>query len=345
MAKIIEIDIKDKNSYLKDIFFKGLQSCNVNFLVGSGCSIDAIPYDNKIEKLLTDLLNKSEYEEAEKEKYKFLKDIIEVNEELLKKTISDKTEQVLMKYKKFISIINHILSERKNNILHKQANIFSTNYDLFIERASADLGNIYLNDGFRRNTNLNSEYIFSSKEFYNYTCHSGSLYGYKVDLPSINLIKIHGSLSWNIKKISDKIIFSTNFVKLDDEDDILKIKEFNNQVSIIFPDIVKHQDTVLNHNYYDLMRIFSHELDKENTILFICGFGFNDIHIQEIIERALGNPTLNVFIFAYSKDDVIKFKNIFEKFNNVSVISLKDEMLSFGIIIDLIDSIFSYKEI
>ena len=42
---------------------------------------------------------------------------------------------------------------------------------------------------------------------------------------------------------------------------------------------------------------------------------------------------------------LVNLRIFFEKFNNVSVISLKDEMLSFDIIIDLIDSIFSYKEI
>jgi hypothetical protein len=334
MAKHIIVEDGENDKSLKNILFKSFQSCNINFLIGAGCSNYAIPYDNTIEQKFSQLPKNGKLDEADKEKYIFLQGVIDINEELYKKPISDKTKKTLNDYKYFIKAINHILFERKSNIIHKQANIFSTNYDLFIEQSAADLGNIYLNDGFHRNTSLKKEYIFSNKEFFNYTCHNGSFFDYKVDIPSINLIKLHGSLSWRVvlaAKEADKIIFSVDFKKLSDEEknDIEKVKEFNRQASIVLPDTIKYQDTVLNHNYYDLIRIFSHELEKENTILLICGFGFNDSHIEEVIKRALGNPTLNIFIFAYSKEDEAKFADKFEKFNNVTIISHKDKSLDF----------------
>ncbi|MGB2578709.1 hypothetical protein AAIR98_000628 [Elusimicrobium simillimum] len=343
MAKLIIVEDDKSLNVLTGLFFKGLQSCNINFLLGAGCSVKAIPYNSETEKKLTELLKNENQEEAQKQQYAFLKDIISVNEELYKGKIADTTKEVLGHYKSFINVVNRVLFERKTNIMHKQANIFSTNYDLFIEQAAAELGDIYLNDGFHRNTSLKKEYIFSNKEFFNYTCHSGSFFDFKVDIPSINLIKLHGSLSWRLipdNNGDNKIIFSTDFKTLspEEQDNIERIKEFNSQVSVVFPDTIKYQDTVLNHNYYDLIRIFSHELEKENTVLFICGFGFNDTHLEEVLKRALGNPTLHVFLFAYCEEDIIKFQRIFEKSSNVNIISLKDKPLGFDMATKIIDS-------
>ena len=59
----------------------------------------------------------------------------------------------------------------------------------------------------------------------------------------------------------------------------------------------------MDKNYYDLLRIFSNELEKENSVLFVLGFSMADEHISEIVTRSIeSNPTLMVYIFAYDQE-------------------------------------------
>ena len=55
--------------------------------------------------------------------------------------------------------------------------------------------------------------------------------------------------------------------------------------------------------YYELLRMFSNNIDKENAVLFVFGFSFADEHIREIVNRAVkSNPTLLVVIFAFNEE-------------------------------------------
>ena len=75
------------------------------------------------------------------------------------------------------------------------------------------------------------------------------------------------------------------------------IDEYENLL-IINPTKEKFRSSVLNRNYYELLRIYSTELEKENTVLFVMGFSFSDEHIREVTIRAANsNPTLKVYIF------------------------------------------------
>lgn len=59
-------------------------------------------------------------------------------------------------------------------------------------------------------------------------------------------------------------------------------------------------------------------------------FSFADEHIIEITQRALKNPTLKIVIFAYSDSAKDMFLNMFERYNNVDVITTgNEEALSF----------------
>ena len=54
------------------------------------------------------------------------------------------------------------------------------------------------------------------------------------------------------------------------------------------------------------------------------GFSFDDEHIQEITMRALGNPSLTLIISAFNKNDVEKYYDKFEKFDNVWIVQNED---------------------
>ncbi len=114
--------------------------------------------------------------------------------------------EALSNYKDYLAIVETILLERRTNILPKQATIVTTNYDLFVEKASLSYSTLKLNDGFSRVPSLDGRMEYSTRTFFNTTYNTGNLYNYKVEIPCINLLKLHGSLSW--KKAKDEILFS-----------------------------------------------------------------------------------------------------------------------------------------
>lgn len=177
-----------------------------------------------------------------------------------------------------------------------------------------------------------------------------------------NLLKVHGSLTWETK--NDNVIFSNlnairavqykyDLVKLEliDFDDTAKISgHFTTEVAsitlstnhsaflqeyskfaVVNPTKEKFQDTILNLQYYELLRLFSNELEKENTILIVFGFSVADEHIREIILRAANsNPTLTIKIFAYNSDakrDIeanLKKGSATIRYNNIELIEPED---------------------
>src|SRR5690606_16312582 len=112
---------------------------------------------------------------------------------VISNTLTPDDQAVLKNYRRLISAIQKILLERRSNLLPKQANIFTTNYDLFIEKASEDFPVLRINDGFERFPNTKNEARFSTRAFFNASFNTGNLYSYKVEIPCINLLKLHGS--------------------------------------------------------------------------------------------------------------------------------------------------------
>jgi len=89
---------------------------------------------------------------------------------------------------------------------------------------------------------------------------------------------------------------------------------------LVLPRSQKYQETTIDANYYDLLRIFSNQLEKENTVLFVYGFSFSDLHIQTIVRRALARPTLTMVVFSYDSLAGKEYEKIFKDFQNVLII-------------------------
>ncbi len=340
-----------KIDYLKDL----IQSCNINFLIGSGTSNPYLSTLGNIEILLTDLErkkeNKNEYDlikaslfkiycenvifrnlEQEIEKYSKVKS----KKEETKKTKYEEYLEVLSGYKNILLSLNEILLYRHNNLLTKQVNIFTTNIDLFLEKALEKTG-LEFNDGFKGRTtpiydlsNFNKSYSKTSSHYDNIS-----------EIPVFNLLKVHGSINW--KKQENQIIHSTNlgqivktqkalnkiatepFLTISDNSTIEKLYEsakeeelsnnysdfFNeyDKIPIVNPTKEKFERTIFEEEYYELLRIYANSLEKENTLLFVMGFSFADEHIKKItIRAAKSNPTLQIIIFAFKDEEVIKIE-------------------------------------
>ena len=165
-------------------------------------------------------------------------------------------------------------------------NIFTTNYDLYSERAMDSLGIHYAN-GF---TGGISKYF--NPTIFNYALAE------KMDLSQSKwnvidnffyLYKIHGSVNW---------------VENDDEGKLFKIQEiqdptFNTlkdkETVMIHPTPLKYNAS-LGSPYSDLFREFQKKLMQNNNILVTIGYSFSDEHINNLIFQAFTIPSFRLII-------------------------------------------------
>jgi hypothetical protein len=299
---------------------RSFQSGHINFLIGSGASRPAILTAGTVEQDIAQLFDAGEEAEARDKMYDFLAGIQGPTNDLIEGATNNANDQSVQSYAEYLRIIEVILTERCTDLLPKQATIFSTNYDLLIEKAALGCPSLRLNDGFSRVPSLDGRMEFSSRTFYTTTSNTGNLYNYKVDIPCVNLIKLHGSFSW--KKDSDTVLFSvkkTGLLASPRTGDATK--EFLDSYAVVLPQTTKFRATLMDSTYYELLRIYSNELDRENTLLLAFGFSFGDEHILGITKRALKNPTLKLVAIAFSDADADIFRARFDGYNNVDIIA------------------------
>lgn len=332
------MDSEELHSKLLIDLKETIQDCNINFLVGSGLSRPYLKTLGNIEILLTELDRLDLSSEPNKLKTlkaslykKYYDGVIEKN--LLVMHNDSDADKVLENYKEFLRCINIILLKRKTTLLNKQANVFTTNIDIFFEKALED-ASLEFNDGFKGRFNPTFSLSNFKKSYFKKSLH----YDNTSEIPVFNLLKVHGSLNWRateneitlsklsiVNRIQQKVNITEGLVDIDDSiksikeviDDVEEIDDYSQidyflklyeKLPIVNPTKEKFKHTLLNQTYYELLRIYSNELEKENTILFVLGFSFADEHIKEITFRALNsNPTMICYIVAYdetAKDEI-----------------------------------------
>lgn len=134
---------------------------------------------------------------------------------------------------------------------------------------------------------------------------------YLNELPSISLIKPHGSMNWE-KRHTDSIVIKHEVVE--------------NPV-IVRPTGLEGQETFLNNHFHEMLRVFQLELDKPQSVLFVIGFSFQDKHIAKMITRAFQNPELIIYVFGYSDDDrekILDNLSLDDELRNLKIITPKN---------------------
>ena len=328
-----------------DVLRNFIQSSHINFLYGSGVSRPYLATLGNIEKWLTMLAEDASgepYKEViEASLYKaYCEGVILKNSSLSYSTNKDFLE-TKSAYADFFSICNELMNKRNSQLLSKQINLFTTNIDLLVEETLSKSG-IELNDGFRGTIKP----VYNESNFQISLSKASMQFHKQSEVPMFNLIKVHGAVNWieqdgviisdtfpmwkieqALKKIDkDYFVELQNVDKKDktfDEvktgaDDIALMlpddvyKDFfaaYNQIVMINPTKEKFKTSVLDYHFYELMRIYSNALERENSILFVMGFSFADEHIAQITKRAADtNPTLQVVVFAYSEKDEEGYK-------------------------------------
>lgn len=298
-----------------------IQSGHINLLVGSGCSLPYLSTLNNIEQLMND---ESTREEAQKQYYKIIQKSKAVLDSSREKDSDEraKLDVTRLNYNDFLGFWTEAISKRSLNIINKQVNLFTTNFDMFVEDACEQLGVPY-NDGFAGQlkpkfsvANFNKIQKYKSLQFDNTS-----------DIPLINIIKLHGSLSWQAQ--DNSLVYSDGSHISNDLDektgDDFKTG-YQNELAIINPNAEKHFETVLDTNYASMLRKFTLELEKENSVLFIFGFSLADKHIRDLLYNVMkSNPTLVVVYFSYSPYDETTDAKQERKNTNLYVIAPEED--------------------
>ena len=333
-----------------------IQDSNINFLFGSGMSAGYLEILGNIENLLTELDKKVFDDEKQKALIrasilnKYFEGVIEKNTNILDEISTDpKLASTLNSYKTFFKTLNQLILLRRNKLLSKQVNIFTTNIDIFLEKAVEEVG-LESNDGFGKGFKPKYDLSNFKKSIFQKSLHFDN----SSEIPVFNILKIHGSLTWEYEKENiyfDSTLKQTKMVKITSKSDLIEVVtedsksnkkddlesliakipastidetkfasflEEYDKLSIVNPTKGKFQQTVLDQKYYDLLRIYANELERENTLLFVMGFSFADEHIRDLTIRvANSNPTLMIYIFARSSNSKNKLEKILDIENNV----------------------------
>jgi hypothetical protein len=347
-----------------DKFKKIIESCHLNFLIGSGASRNYFATLGNAEDLLTELAKQPAGKEKNILETSIKKDYFDkaiagnlfINNSagIKDAALADELKSTKTNYQDFLVALNIILLRRRSNIISRQANLFTTNMDLFLDVTLEEI-NLEYNDGFSGKLNP----VFSTSNYHKSIFQKSPHYDNKAELPLFNLYKMHGSVTW--KSDSSQIVFDSqlqilrDIAKVELEKPVIseflddgkpktiealaaeaakleEDKSFNvfldayNKLEIINPTKEKFSTTTVQYNFYELLRMYSNELEKENSVLFVLGFSFADEHIREITKRvANSNPTLLICVFAYSdssKTDIEQKLNMGEiKFKNVEVVT------------------------
>lgn len=307
---------------------------NLCFLIGSGCSTPAIPlmgttfYDIKnfitlfhSDKVLGDFKESKDIEKylnwlnkaidflknEENDDYKKVRNYTQ--SQLIQSIDIDysdkKALETLEIYKKFYNTIFKIRKKSKNPI-----NIFTTNYDLFNEKALENLKINYCN-GF----NGFIERIFEPSIFKQRIVDEENRYKEKWNplKKYVRLYKIHGSIDW-----------------IEKDNKIQQVQEYSGKENIlIYPTQAKHFETQYS-PYSELFREMNIKLQSQNTTLIVLGYGFSDDHINNLIAQSLINEDFNLIILnSYEENNnFTKAGEFFNKYNdkmNIHFIGGKNE--------------------
>ena len=122
----------------------------------------------------------------------------------------------------------------------------------------------------------------------------------------------------------DTIEFNDDFPALEEH-----FWDTYNKLPIVNPTKWKFHETVFDEHYYQMLRLMSYELEKQDSSLIVFGFSFADEHITNLIKRSLGNKTLTMYLCCFDDLTLNAMEELFGSFNNIKLIK-QDGYLDFN---------------
>ncbi len=110
-------------------------------------------------------------------------------------TLIDDVVSTQNNYAKLMRALEMLLTRRRTGLLPRRINLSRLTMICSLRMRRLKNNNVILNDGFRQRADIYNRTVFDAKCFYQAIHATGNLYNYSVELPTVNLIKLHGSLS------------------------------------------------------------------------------------------------------------------------------------------------------
>ncbi len=193
-----------------------------------------------------------------------------------------------------IRFISRILKGRSTS--SPRLKVFTLNYDTAFEQAGDKIKAVVL-DGFLLSKNFKSiEFDLDIVQRERSRIHNEENFYSKV----FQLYKMHGSVDW------------------DSSGEIIQKNETPSKPTLIYPNSSKFERS-FEMPFFEMVSRLQSVLRKENTTLFVVGYGFGDEHVNRIIGEALKN-NLNLEIFIVKpnlQDDSLR--NYIEKIEKGSM--------------------------
>lgn len=189
----------------------------------------------------------------------------------------------LLAHRRFLS---RIVRGRRSNL--PRPRIFTTNYDLLIERSLDELGYPYI-DGFSGTVDRRLNLAFYGLDFHRVEMTTQSIVARAEG--ALYLYKVHGSLNWRSCVERDRL---TGLESLEVKQESVTSRD--GELVLIYPTAAKEGDS-LAYPYSDLLRLLGDAVQQEDTAVLVAGYGFADAHINRLLLRSLAtNPALNIFV-------------------------------------------------
>ena len=225
----------------------------------------------------------------------FLRQILENEQQFLKSHLKDNSEEKKADndYLNKLQILkSFLLSFGSRTATRERLNIFTTNYDRFIEYGLDEAGLLTIDRFIGKLQPVMRFHRIDLDYHYNPPGIRGEP---RYVEGVVKLTKLHGSLDW--KFVNDKIIkiplpFGASW-------EVFK-REHSNVIEsvVIFPNSSKAYETSF-FPYSELFRDFSSAVCRPNSVLVTYGYGFGDSHINRIILDMLTIPSTHLVIISY----------------------------------------------
>ena len=195
--------------------------------------------------------------------------------------------------KSFNLLKSFILSFTSRSASRERLNLFTTNYDRFIELACDEAG-VLLLDRFKgkmqpifRNTRLELDYHYNPP----------GIRGEPRYVEGVaRITKLHGSIDWSFDR--DRII--KTLLPFGAKPSHPSIPQNITEQSVIYPNSLKDLETAF-YPYAELFRDFSSSICRPNSVVITYGYGFGDSHINRVIEDMLTIPSTHLVIIAWDR--------------------------------------------
>ncbi len=214
---------------------------------------------------------------------KIFNDTIQKILKLIKENTNYSYDSKVLKHGALLKFLSDLSGKDGNKF-----SIVTTNYDVLIEEA-AEENNFVIFDGF----NFTPLPKFDSNMFeWNLVKEVQNINTREVEYKekTFNLVKIHGSLTWEKQDNGD--IVRKNRHSITDTDKMV----------MVFPSSDKFAQSY-QEPYFELFTKFQELIKRPNTLLISSGFSFADDHISKMITQALkNNSSLKLLVTDFNID-------------------------------------------